>query len=128
MSQERITIDGVAIRQPDVFDPNWATTYTEDSGRPMGGKAHLTPLFTVESFGVEWSHLKPAEAAAILQRIVPTPSRPFFQLHYFSWYYGAWRTAEFYVGQGSMKTKTLEEDGELLQDLSCDFVGRNKIV
>ncbi len=128
MAQERITINGIAVKQPDKMDPNFATTYTEDSGRPMGGRAHLTPLFTVESYSVEFSNLTPAQASAILQQIVPTPSRPFFSLHYYSWYYGAWRTAQFYVGQGSMKTKRLKENDEILESITCDFVGRERIV
>lgn len=125
--QERITIDGVNIKQPDSFDPNWETTYTEDSGRVMSGIAELDPLFTVESFNVEWSYLTPAEVAQILQLIVPTQNKKHFQLRYFSWYTGTWKTGTFYVGKGSLKTKTLKSDYETFETLSCNFIGVNPL-
>ena len=125
--QNKITLDGVVVKQPDEFEPNWATTYTTDSGRPMSGKAIISPLFTVESFSVKFTELKPNEAKTILQAIIPRPSKPYFQLHYYSWYYGTWKTGEFYVGDGTMKCRTLKENAERLQEITCDFVGRERI-
>lgn len=125
--QEKILIDGVQIIQPDTFNPNWETTYTEDSGRVMSGIAEIDPLFTVESFSVEWSELKPAQVAQILQLIVPTQNKKTFQLRYFSWYTGAWKTGTFYVGKGSLKTKTLKSNYEAFESLSCNFIGVNPI-
>lgn len=125
--QEKILIDGIEIIQPDSFDPNWETTYTDDSGRVMTGKAELDPMFTVESFNVEWSYLKPNEVSKILQLIIPTAKKPNFQLRYFSWYTGMWKTGTFYVGKGSLKTKTLKADYECFESLSCNFIGVNPI-
>lgn len=125
--QERILIDGIEIKQPDSFDPNWETTYTEDSGRVMSGVAELDPLFTVESFSVEWSYLKPAEVAQILQLIVPTQAKKHFQMRYFSWYTGMWKTGTFYVGKGTLKTKTLKSDYETFESLSCNIIGVNPL-
>lgn len=125
--QERIKINDIAIKQPDVFDPNWETTYTEDSGRVMSGVAELEPLFTVESFTVEWSYLTPAEVAQILQLIVPTQNKKHFQMRYFSWYTGTWKTGTFYVGKGTLKTKTLKADYETFESLSCNIIGVNPI-
>ena len=125
--QEKILIDNVSIKQPDVFSPNWETTYTEDSGRVMSGIAELDPLFTVESFSVEWSDLTPAEASQILRLIVPTQNKKTFNLKYFSWYTGTWKTGTFYVGKGSLKTKTLKENYETFETLSCNFIGVNPL-
>lgn len=125
--QKKIKIDGVDIKQPDVFSPEWATTYTDDSGRAMSGTGYLDPMFTVESYEFEVTNLTPAEAKTILQLIVPRPSKPTFQLFYYSWYYGAWRQDIFYVGQGSLSCKTLEESHEKLESISCNMIGVNPI-
>lgn len=125
--QNYILIDGYKIKQPDSFTPNWATTYTEDSERAMSGIAYLEPMFTVESYSFEASNLSTKEAKALLQRIVPRPSKPTFELTYFSWFYGEWRTDKFYVGQGSMNIKTLKEDYEALEYIAFDVIGVNPI-
>lgn len=125
--QNYILIDGYKIKQPDSFAPNWATTYTEDSERVMTGKAYLDPLFTVESYSFEVADLSSKEAKEILQRIVPRPGKATFKLTYFSWFYGEWRTDEFYVGQGSMDIQTLKEDYERLERISCDMIGVNTL-
>lgn len=126
-TQERISLDGWNAKQPDTFEWQFSTTSTEDSGRPMSGRAAITPLFTVEAFDVEYSDLTIAQARAILQAIVQRPGKAFFNLHYFSPYFGAWRTAAFYVGEGTLHVRTLKVGEELMQSISCRFVGREKI-
>ena len=123
----RIAIDGWNTVQPSTFDYDFQTTSSSDSGRTMSGKANVSVLFTVEAFTVEYRNLTPNQASAILQRIVQTPSKPYFSLYYFSPYYGQWRTAQFYVGEGSLKIKTLEQGSENIDSISCSFVGRNKL-
>lgn len=125
--QRYILIDGKKIKQPDSFTPNWATTYTEDSERSMSGKAYLEPMFTVESYSFEATDLSPEEAKLLLQSIIPRPKKPTFQLTYFSWYYGEWRTDTFYVGQGSLNTRSLKENYEALETISCDMIGVNPL-
>lgn len=125
--QRYILIDGHKIKQPNRFNPSWATTYTEDSGRAMKGKAFIEPLFTAESYSFEATKLTKTEAKEILQRIVPRPSKPTFQLTYYSWFYGEWRTSEFYVGQGTLECRTLKENEEELENISCDMIGVNPI-
>lgn len=127
MSQERITIDGWGVKQPDRFEWSFSTTSTEDSGRPMSGRATITPMFTVEAFDVEYSDLTISQAKMLLQAIVQRPGKAFFNLHYFSPYFGVWRTSQFYVGEGSLAVKTLKVDEELMQSISCSFVGRDKL-
>lgn len=127
MSQRYILIDGYKIKQPDSFTPNWATTYTDDSGRALSGKAFLDPLFTAESYEFEATDLSAEEAYEILTRIVPRPSKPTFKLTYFSWFYNKWRTDTFYVGQGSLECKTLKDNKERIDKISCDMIGVNPI-
>ena len=128
MSQQRIQIDGVAVKQPDTFDWSFETTFTQDSVRTMSGKVILTPLFTVESFAVAFSNLSPAQCSEILTKIVQRPGKTSFSLYYFSPYYGQWRTGTFYVGTGSLKVKTLKEGNETVQSISCNFIGKDKLV
>lgn len=123
MAQQKVTINGEDIRQPDTFNPSWETTYTEDSGRIITGSAELEPMFTVEAFDVHWSALNIEDTSKLLQLLVATPSKPNFNLHYFSPYYGEWRTAKFYVGKGSLELKTLKEDMEGYKALSCNVIG-----
>lgn len=127
MSQNRIAVDGWNTVQPTTFKYNFQTTSSEDSGRTMSGKASISPLFTVEAFDVEYEDLTPAQASALLKKIVQRPSKPYFSLFYYSPYYGNWRTDQFYVGEGSLDIKTLKEGEELISQISCSFVGRNKL-
>lgn len=126
MTQQRIGIDGYDKKQPDVFEPDWETTYSDDSGRVMSGVASLDPLFSAESYTYEVGDLTKEEAREILSRIVPRPSKPTFQLHYYSWFYGKWRTDTFYVGKGSIKCRTLEENHERCT-ITCNMIGVNPI-
>ena len=126
--QEKISVDGWNTKQPDTFEWSFATTTTEDSGRPMSGKANITPLFTVEAFDVEYTNLKIQQAKELLQIIVQRSRKVFFTLHYFSPYYGVWRNDEFYVGDGTLKIKTLKRGEEIMENITCTFVGRNKLV
>ena len=125
MAQERYTINGIAIRQPDsglAYD--FETTYTEDSTRVQSGEGHFTPMFTVEALGYEASFLTIQEMQTILQLVAKGEN---FQLHYFSPYYGVWRTDSFYVGKGSLKIGCLIEDGEMYDSLSFNMIGVNPI-
>lgn len=127
MAQDRISVGGWSTVQPTQFNYDFQTTSSEDSGRTMSGRAAINPLFTVEAFNVVYKHLKPAQASALLQKIVQRPGHVFFNLHYFSPYYGAWRTDQFYVGDGTLNIQTLEEGEENISEISCTFVGRNKL-
>lgn len=127
MAQKRIAVDGWNAVQPTSFDYNFQTTSSEDSGRVMSGRANISPLFTVEAFDVTYEDLTPAQASALLKKIVQRPSKPYFSLYYYSPYYGNWRTDQFYVGEGSLKVRTLKDGEEMMAQISCSFVGRNKL-
>jgi hypothetical protein len=128
MAQERFNIDNKTIKQPDEFSPQWETTFTEATDRTMGGTFYGGALFTVESYAVEFSDLTPAEASTILQAVIPKPSKLTYTIHYFSPYYGAWRTDTFYTGKGSLKIKTLKQSEEGIESISFNAIKVDKVV
>ena len=125
--QNRIEIDGYGEVQPTTFDWSFETTSTQDSGRALSGAAYISPMFTVESYSVVYNNLTIAQCSTILQKIVQKPGKPYFTLKYFSPYHGEWRTGQFYVGQGTLQVRTLKEGTESVQQISCNFIGREKI-
>lgn len=125
MAQQRIDINDVGIFQPDNdLAYSFETTYTSDSTRTQDGKGHFTPMFTVEQLGYEATSIPAAEASKILREIIKGKQ---FVLHYYSVYYHEWRDDVFYVGKGSCKIGTLEEDGETLSSLSFNMTGVNPL-
>lgn len=128
MAQQRISINGWDAVQPTQFNYSWETTSTEDSGRAMSGLMYDTPMFTVEAFEVTYQNLTIAQTKTLLQHIVKKPGKPYFDLHYFSPYHGAWRTAKFGVSQGTLNVRSLKRGEENVQEVSCRFVGREKLV
>lgn len=125
MAQEKITFNGVTIKQPDEgLGYDFETTYTDDSTRVQSGVLHSTPLFTVESYSYSASWLTIQEMKQILQ--IVAKGKP-FRMHYFSPYYGTWRDDLFYVGNGSLSIGTLREDKEKFESLSFNIVGVNPI-
>ena len=125
MAQEYITINGIKIRQPDEgLGYDFETTYTEDSTRVQSGQLHVTPLFTVEAFSYSASWLTTSEMKTILEQVAR--GNP-FRLHYFSPFFGEWRTASFYVGKGSLSIGRLIVNEERFESLSFNMIGVNPI-
>lgn len=125
MAQEKITINGIEIRQPDKgFQYGFSTTHTADSTRLQNGGIVVSPMFTNETFNYSASFLTVAEMKTILQEIAK--GNP-FMLHYFSPYYGTWRTDSFYVPNGSLSIGRLNENEEKFQSLSFQMIGVNPI-
>ena len=128
MPQNRIKLNNYDEVQPTEMNYSWETTSTEDSGRAMSGIMYDTPMFTVEAFDVKYSYLTIAQCKSILQEIVKRPKKPYFNLHYFSPFHGTWRTAQFGVSQGSLNVKSLKRGEETFSEISCRFVGREKLI
>lgn len=124
--QDKIRINGIEIWQPDAgqLAYNFETTYTEDSTRVQSGVIHLTPMFTVESFGYAASNIPIFKMREILVNIAR--GNP-FTLHCFSPFYGAWRDDKFYVGKGSLNIGRLKEEEEVYDSLSFNMIGVNPI-
>lgn len=124
MAQKRIKINNVDIWQPDEeLDWNYETTYTQDSGNTQDGVAHITPMFTKQSFSYRASEMPADECAKILKMITGKT----FKLYAFSPYYGTWKTMTCYVGKGSLKQKTLVQDEERMSSLSFNMIDINPL-
>lgn len=125
MAQHKITINGQEIWQPDKdLVVNFETTYSEDTTRTQDGVLHATPLFTVEQISYKATNIPVAESRKILQMIaLGTP----FTLHYYSPWFGTWRSDSFYVGKGNLNVGTLKEGEEYLTGLSFNMTGVNPI-
>ena len=126
MAQEKILFNGIAIKQPDSGDleSSFETTYTEDSGRPINGVLHITPLFTVESYSYSATNLTLQEMTQILKIIA---KGNVFNMRYMSTYYGKWRTDRFYVGKGKFKIGSWKADEERYDSLTFNITGVNPI-
>lgn len=125
MAQEKITINGITIWQPDKgLAYSFETTYTEDSTRIQSGTGYFTPLFTVEQLGYTATNIPTGKVKEILQVIAKGAS---FPLHYYSLYYGTWRTDTFYVGQGQSSIGELIEGNEYCESFSFNMTGVNPI-
>lgn len=126
MKQEKILFNGIEIKQPDSgnLGVSFDTTYTDDSGRPMSGAALVTPLFTVEAYSYKATDLTLQEMSQILQII--DKGKP-FTVRYLSAHHGKWRTAEFYVGKGTLTVGSWEASEERYDELSFNLVGVNPL-
>ena len=125
MAQEKIKFNDVVIFQPDKdVGYAWETTYTEDSGRVVSGKARISPLFTVEAFTFSFTNIPVKEMSKILK--IVAKGKP-FKMHYFSPYYAEWRNDTFYVGQGDTSLGSLKENDEIFTSATIKATGVNPI-
>ena len=123
--QDTIKINDIEIFQPDEgLKSSFETTYSEDSTRLQTGEANFVPLFTVEQFSYSATDIPVADASVILQQIIKGEA---FKLHYFSVFYGKWRTAKFRVGKGQFAIGSLKTGEERLTSLSFNMTGDNPI-
>ena len=113
------------IRQPDEgLEYNFETTYKDDATRTQTGKGIFTPMYTVEAFGYKASDLTKSEIQTLLT--YAAPGKPFI-FHYYSPYYGTWRSDWFYVGRGSLSIGRLNESKERFESISFNIIGINPI-
>lgn len=124
--QDKIMINDSEIFQPDSggLAYNFETTYTQDSTRTQDGVGHFSNMFTVEQLGYSATHIPIDEATKILQSVA---KGTMFTLHYFSVFYGRWRSDSFYVGKGQLSIGSLEENNEYVSSLSFNMTGVNPI-
>lgn len=125
MAQELIKMNNTVIKQPDKdMAYNFTTKNTQDSQRTQDGAMHTTSVYTVETLTYKASLLSVSEMSTILQ-IVARGEK--FTMHYFSPFYGMWRTDTFYVGKGNLSIGRLNENKELFSSLTFTAEGVNPI-
>ncbi len=92
--------NGVPVKTPDAFKPNFATTSTSDSDRTQDLVMHNTPIGTISSYSFEWKNIEPEEASLILSQTI---NRSEYTLRYLdpltaSWTVGVFYTSNFTLG------------------------------
>ena len=95
--------NGIAVKTPDTFKPNFATTSTEDSDRTQDLVMHNTPIGTISSYSFEWKYIEPEEAALILSQVM---NKSEYSLRYLNPLTGQWTVGQFYTSNypfGSLK-------------------------
>ncbi len=125
MAQDRLKIkdsnnNWVVIKSPDSdgYNPQLATTDSEDSARSLSGYAHITPLFTVSGYSLKWTDISATEASKILRLIV---GKSTVTWHYFNVVTATWEDDDFYTSNFSSSSVTLKEGTEKWKELSFDI-------
>lgn len=86
--------NGIAVKTPDTFKPNFATTSTDDSDRTQDLVMHNTPIGTISSYSFEWKNIYIEEVALILQQIV---NRSEYSLRFLNPMTAQWEVGMFYT-------------------------------
>lgn len=124
MAQEKLKINDVIVFQPkELINWDFETTYSDGSTRSQLGTGYFDELFTVEQYQYQAEDIPAIEASKILKMVVGKK----FQLHYFSPYFGEWRTDKFFVGKGSVNIETLKDNQEIYKSLTINMTGINPI-
>jgi hypothetical protein len=116
--------NGVAVKTPDSFTPNGATTSTEDSDRTQDLIMHNTPMGTIESYSFEWRNIETEEAAKIIQQI---KDKSQYTLRYMSVSAGVWTTGDFYTSNYSVGSLKNVNGGYAWESLSFNAVSINPV-
>lgn len=107
--QKRITIDGVAIRQPTSYQPIFSTTSTASSARTQDLVMHNTPIGTIAGYDMEWKSLTWTEISTILSSML---NKSKFSVYHPSPLAGDWATAYFYASDFTMAAQRLKDGQE----------------
>lgn len=116
--------NGISIKTPDTFKPNFATTSTEDSDRTQDLVMHNTPMGTIQSYSCEWKYIEPEEAANILGQIL---NRSSFTLEYPNALRGQWESGVFYATNFSMGSMRMTNGVPTWESLSFNVIGVNPV-
>ncbi len=117
--QNYFKINGVVIKQPTKYTPNFTTTSTDDSGRNQYYNMVNIPIGTVASYSLEWQDLTLSEYAEIMSNIV---NKANFTLHYMDPLTGTWKDGTFYATTYNSSALTLEDGYERWESLSFNAI------
>lgn len=123
MNSNRYSIDGVEIRTPISYKPQFATTSTEDSDRTQDLVMHNTPMGTIVKYDMTWGVLSTEEVRTILNACI---NKANFEFHHFDIFQG-WITKRFYASNYSVNCVRITEEGEKWEGLSVNFIAVNPI-
>lgn len=94
MEERPFEFNGIKVKTPDVFKPNFATTSTEDSDRTQDLEMNNDPMGTISSFSLAWSNIYIEDAALILNEIVDKSE---YSLRFLNPMTAKWETRMFYT-------------------------------
>ena len=125
--QDKIKINNVEIVQPDSggLQYSFKKTYSDDTKETQDGTLHGTVVSVHEVLGYTATGIPVSKLNTLIPTIV---SNNTFSLHYFSAYFGTWRTDTFRVPEGSLSIGSLSENGELMDSVSFTMEGVNNVL
>lgn len=116
--------NGIAVKTPDTFKPNFATTSTEDSDRTQDLVMHNTPIGTISSYSFEWKNIYIEEVALILQQIV---NRSEYSLRFLNPMTAQWEVGMFYTVNIPVGTLKQVNGRDAWENLSFNAVVINPV-
>lgn len=111
--------NGVPVKTPDTFQPNFATTSTDDSDRTQDLVMHNTPIGTISSYSFEWKDIDPQETALILSQVM---NRSEYTLRYLNPLTAKWGTGSFYTANYTLGTLKQVNGKDAWESLSFNAV------
>lgn len=127
MNSQGYKIDGVDIKAPETYKPQFATTSTEDSDRTQDLVMHNKPMGTITRYDMTWGNMSTNEVRTILQACMNKES---FQFTHFDIFQG-WVTKPFYASNFSVEAVRIVEIGsrpeEVWKGLTINFIAINPI-
>lgn len=116
--------NGISVKTPDTFKPNFATTSTEDSDRTQDLVMHNQPMGTISSYSFEWKCIEPEEAALILAQIM---NKNEYSLRYLNPLTARWDTGAFYTTNYTFGTLKQVNGRDAWESLSFNAVVINPV-
>lgn len=116
--------NGIKVKTPDTFKPNFATTSTEDSDRTQDLVMHNTPMGTISSYSFEWRYIEPEEAALILSQVM---NRSEYSLRYLNPLTARWEVGMFYTSNFPFGTLKQVNGRDTWESLSFNAVVINPV-
>lgn len=116
--------NGVPVKTPNTFKPNFATTSTEDSDRTQDLVMHNTPMGTISSYFIEWKHIEDDWASLILSQII---NQSQYLLRFKNPLTAKWETSAFYTSNYSMGSFEIVNGKDAWESLSFNAVVINPV-
>lgn len=124
MDNRPFEFNGIKVKTPDTFKPNFATTSTKDSDRTQDLVMHNTPMGTISSYSFEWKYIYPEEAALILTQVI---NKSQYSLRFLNPLTGSWETSMFYTSNYSFGTLKQVNGRDAWESLSFNAVVINSV-
>lgn len=116
---EPFEFNGIPVKTPDTFIPNFATTSTSDSDRTQDLVMNNSPMGTIASYSIGWKDIYKEDAALILQQIV---DRPEYSLKHLNPLTAQWEVRAFYTVNIPMGTYKQVNGRDAWESLSFNAI------